>query len=217
MAEHETPLRVALVGAAGVGKTTHARELQKKYKGDVLSFATPLKKILRDLWGSRMDNPVFAREQAQKFGTDYVRTVDANIWIEKLVEKISPDRNVFVDDCRFYNEYVALRRLGFIFIRLTAHPETIARRRPTLTPEQARHESETQNLAFNVHGYVSTDPLEVTTSDAEGNKVTVIPGIDTPEDIKAVHQLVVELVNAERLLRQTLRDLSATSQAMGLE
>lgn len=189
------PLRVALVGGPGVGKTTHARELQKKYKGDVLSFASPLKKMLRDLWGERMDNPEFAREQAQRFGTDYVRTVDINIWVKKLEEKISPDRNVFVDDCRFYNEYAMLRRHGFLFIRLTASPTTISRRRPTLTPEQAAHESETQNLAFKVDGYVSTDPPLMFTEDADGRLQF---SSDTPEDIRRTHEVIVKMLDGLR-------------------
>ena len=194
----DQPLRVALIGPAGVGKTTHARELQKKYKGDVLSFATPLKKILRDLWGERMDDPEFAREQAQKLGTDYVRTVDPSIWIEKLVEKISLDRNVFVDDCRFFNEYLALRRAGFTFIRLSADEVSLARRRPQMTAEQRNHSSEVEHHLMLADAFISTTPEPdlVTGDDGEPHLVDVLE--DRPDDIKLKHQKIVAALVALR-------------------
>ena len=153
------PIRIAFIGAAGSGKTTHAKLMQKKYKGDVLSFATPLKKVCSMIFGSQMeDDPAFARRALQVIGTDAVRSLNPNAWIDRLMEKISVTRNCFIDDCRFPNEYYALRRLNFTFVRLDAAPENLMRRRPTLTKEQATHESEQHQLFFTADVTVRSDP-----------------------------------------------------------
>lgn len=194
------PLRVAFIGAAGSGKTTHAKLMQKKYKGDVLSFASPLKKILRELFGAQMDDPQFAREAAQLIGTDAVRKLDPTTWIRMLTEKIPVSRNCYVDDVRFPNEYYALKRLGFCFVRLDAYPETLVRRRPSLTKEQAAHESEQHQLYFTADITVSSDPVgalaqfhETYPDDAPrptlAQALTRIP--DTEEDIQETHDSIV--------------------------
>lgn len=203
----EQPLRLAFIGAAGSGKTTHAKLMQKKYKGDVLSFATPLKKILRELFGERMDDPAFAREAAQLIGTDAIRKLDPMTWIRLLVAKIPASRNCYVDDTRFPNEYYALRNLGFTFVRVDAFPETLVRRRPTLTKEQAAHESEQHQLYFTAQVTVRSDPqrevgriIQMISSMAEENGETpVFPPIqhlyqqvdDTPEDIEVTHEEIL--------------------------
>lgn len=141
----DAPQRIALVGPAGSGKTTHARLLQTAWRGDVLSFATPLKKLCRDIFGEAMEDEAFARRAYQLIGTDAVRKLDPNTWARLLVNKVSPDRNCFVDDARFYNEYVALAHLGFRFIRLSASDAVLASRRPNMTAEERYHQSEIEN------------------------------------------------------------------------
>lgn len=150
------PLRLAFIGQAGSGKSTQARLLQAKYKGDVLSFATPLKKVTRELFGDAMDDPTFARKALQVIGTDAVRAVDINTWVRLLVAKVPESRNVFVDDLRFYNEYVALRSLGFHFVRLLCAPEVLHTRRPTMTVEQYYHASEQEIAQLPAEFAIST-------------------------------------------------------------
>jgi ABC-type cobalamin/Fe3+-siderophores transport system ATPase subunit len=141
----QPPLRVALVGPAGSGKTTHARALQAAYRGDVLSFATPLKKVARELFGDLLDDEAVSRGVYQELGA-LVRQVDSNTWVRLLLAKVSPDRNCFVDDARYYNEYVALSQLGFVFLRLSASVSTLRARRPLMTAAERRHQSETERL-----------------------------------------------------------------------
>lgn len=136
------PLRVAFFGPAGAGKSTQATLLRQKYKGDVLSFATPLKKTARDLYGDALNDEHFARRAYQAFGQMTRFVAGPSFWVDKLILKVSPDRNCFVDDLRFMSEYHALARLGFVFIRLDAGEATRRQRRPAMTPEQWAHESE---------------------------------------------------------------------------
>lgn len=155
-----TPLRVAFSGPPGSGKTTHARMLQKHSGGDVLSFANPLKKVTRELFGEAMDDETFARTANQEVGVA-VRNVDRQTWVRLLLGKVSPDRPCYVDDCRFYNEYVALKQLGFTFVRLGASLEALAERRPGMTAAQRLHESELE--AASIPGdfmFLTDSPVE---------------------------------------------------------
>lgn len=198
------PIRLAFIGAAGSGKTTHAKLMQKKYKGDVLSFAAPLKKVCSLLFGDRMDeDPVFARKALQVIGTDAIRALDPETWIRLLLEKISDTRNCYVDDCRFPNEYYALKRLGFSVVRLDAEPETLMRRRPTLTKEQATHESEQHQLYFRSDVTVRSDPdialLLLLRQTVEDEGTPTLPRTkllmmveDSEDDIRDTHERIVQ-------------------------
>lgn len=156
MSDEKHPLRIAFTGPAGSGKTTHARLLQKDHGGDVLSFATPLKKITRELFGEALDDEAFARQANQELGVA-VRHLDRQTWVRLLLAKVSPDRPCYVDDCRFYNEYLALRQLGFSFIRMGATIEHLAERRPGMTPDQRLHESELEAASIPGDLVFSTD------------------------------------------------------------
>lgn len=179
------PLRVALIGPAGSGKTTHARLLQKAHQGDVLSFATPLKKVCRELFGELMEDEAFARRAYQMLGTDTVRKLDMNTWVRLLLAKVSPDRNCFVDDARFYNEYVALAHLGFRFIRLAAADNVLADRRPNMTPEERYHQSEIENAWIPCEARFRTD--ELTPEEVNHNIRDWLFLVDKPQETVTTH------------------------------
>jgi energy-coupling factor transporter ATP-binding protein EcfA2 len=185
--------RVALVGAAGAGKTSQAKMLQAALGGDTRSFAAPLKKILRDIFGDLMNDPVFYRDALQQFGTDFVRKRDVNAWVRMFEKNLPVTRSIYVDDCRFHNEYQALERLGFYFIRLSASPEEFKRRRPTMTIAQAQHESELESAQFKVNDYIRTDPQRIYFEEvAEGGPEF---RMETQEEsMQRTHAAILELV-----------------------
>lgn len=158
MSKPNGPLRVAFIGQPGAGKTTQARLLQAKYKGDVLSFASPLKKLTRELFGEQMDDPGFARTANQQVGMA-VRHTDINTWVRLLLAKVPDSRNSYVDDLRFFNEYAALRRLGFHFIRLSCLPSVLHERRSAMSVEQFQHESEQEAAQLPAEFLVRTDEI----------------------------------------------------------
>jgi len=65
--------------------------------------------------------------RAQLLGTDVGRALDQEVWIRYLLTHL-PDGPVVVDDVRFRNECEALRKAGFVLIRLTAPPDVLATR-----------------------------------------------------------------------------------------
>lgn len=185
MSKQNGPLRVAFLGQAGAGKTTHARLLQTKYKGDVLSFAAPLKKITRELFGVQMDNPEFARRANQIIGTDAVRALDRDTWIRLLLEKLPETRNSFVDDLRFFNEYQALKRAGFHFVRLLCAAEVLHERRPTMSVADYQHASEQDIASIPADFQMRTDTFSVEeahTHIVTNLEINVIPHLGHSEE-----------------------------------
>lgn len=111
---------VAILGKAGAGKTTGAEYLARNYGYAILSFATLLKDVSAQIWGedARKD-----REKLQRLGVA-VREIDEDAWVNAALRSIRSDLPVVVDDCRFPNEYWALRERGFVFVRVEAPEET---------------------------------------------------------------------------------------------
>lgn len=59
------------------------------------------------------------RDILQYFGTEYVRSVQDDYWIQRVVEKVKGQRShVLITDCRFPNEAEALRLLGAEIIEI---------------------------------------------------------------------------------------------------
>ena len=67
----------------------------------------PLKKIA--------NNP---RELMQFFGTEYVRSIQNDYWIQRLIGDVFGDRRILVPDTRFLNEAEALRKIGGLIIKV---------------------------------------------------------------------------------------------------
>jgi hypothetical protein len=85
-----------------------------------------------------------------------VREIDPDTWVDLLTARVeaNPDIRFVVDDCRFPNEYQALRGLGFRFVRVTAYEaDRLLRLQKSgkhTTAEQLMHESERHHPTFDV-------------------------------------------------------------------
>jgi dephospho-CoA kinase len=148
---------IAFVGRAGAGKTTASKFLgQLKYER--LSFADPLREVAERIWGSESVD----RDKLQKLGVA-VRRIDEDAWLHLMLERIRKVRDpwaksdsglmsvprppMVVDDCRFPNEWWALKGEGFTFVRITAARATridrLKRNGKWQDESQLEHESET--------------------------------------------------------------------------
>lgn len=141
---------IVFIGKAGSGKSTLAGLLAQHLGYHVLSFAAPLKQMAMELWGK---GALTDRGRLQAFGIK-MREIDEDVWVNKLLRDLrhtrelhGPSAGAAVDDCRFPNEFVALRGHGFVTIRV-ACPEDIRIQRLQANGKlqdeaQLEHESET--------------------------------------------------------------------------
>ena len=103
-----------------VGKDTSCDYLIKKYGGIKLSFAEPLYKILNYAQGVCHFSETKDRKFLQFIGTEWARTINANVWVDLLIEQLNTteDSNVYVADLRFKNEFEVLKQHGFVCVHI---------------------------------------------------------------------------------------------------
>lgn len=143
---------IVLCGPQQVGKTTAARSLTKYWGFTQLSFAEPIYEMIAALLGMTVadvrllpkDAPLpglanrTLRHALQTLGTEWGRNMmGERIWIDAAILRIQNallrSQRVVVDDCRFRNEYDAIRSIGARVVRL---------RRASLPEQQDKHDSE---------------------------------------------------------------------------
>jgi hypothetical protein len=134
---------VAIVGPAGVGKSTIAQELCSLGRSSNLStfrrqrFAGPLKDMLiafgltrEQVDGDQKEVPCellcghTPRDAMRWLGTEYGRAmIGEDVWVRAAMRRVERDLlggfAVVIDDCRFDNEAEAIRELGGIVVALT--------------------------------------------------------------------------------------------------
>lgn len=118
MKHNDRPIRIALAGPMGSGKTFVAKWLQKRYshlRMRRIGFGDEVKRLVHELWNpSKKDRSLLV-----EFGTS-MRKIDSAIWIKRLFAQIdaSPDTNWVCDDLRQDNELAALQEQGWLLVRI---------------------------------------------------------------------------------------------------
>lgn len=146
---------IAFIGKAGAGKSTAAEFLEGAGYTRA-SFAQPLKDIAAMIWGDEA-----RKDRTKLIGLGMaVRSVDPDAWANLLVKQLPPDP-VVIDDCRFENEYWALKAEGFVFVRVTADEDKRLRRLQAngkpITVEQMQSPSECELDPFSVDYNISNN------------------------------------------------------------
>ena len=124
---------VYFIGKAGSGKSTLASALVMNYGYKSIRFANTLYNLAYDYF--KMDKKQKDRKLLQIMGTEVGRSINDNIWVNRVLEDVKivnitaselnyPEVNFVLDDCRFKNEYEALRDNDWIGIYLDI-PEDI--------------------------------------------------------------------------------------------
>lgn len=141
---------IGIYGKARSGKTTARKYLENKYHVTPMSFATDLKEAVHNLFGvpiqelysdSKSDR---TRWILQFFGTECCRTIDPDIWVNKLNEQIlmlnnDVDNIIVIDDVRFINEAGILKNKWDATLVKLVGPEDLV-----TNDEHKSHISETQ-------------------------------------------------------------------------
>jgi hypothetical protein len=154
------PMRIAVAGKAGSGKTTlnfaigDALGLRYGYDYKIYSFAEKLKEVAIDLYEMNPDPLKKDRTLLQNLGTDAMRSVvDGkghhwdDVWIRYLIRQM--DYHIchteelagggldlqMVDDMRFPNEAKELKQAGFLLVYI-AVPRSVRQERLGYTDRQ---------------------------------------------------------------------------------
>lgn len=145
-------MRIVLIsGKAEAGKSHTARELKKNLETRnpgirvaIVPYGAYVKDTARMIfdWDGNKDEK--GRELLQFWGTECVRAVNPNFWVDTVIRLATVSENyldyILIDDARFPNEIECWRGLKWPFL-------TIRVERPgwqnALTEEQRKHPSET--------------------------------------------------------------------------
>lgn len=120
---------IGIAGRAGAGKTTVAKALVNHMGYTVLSFASPLKESVMNIFdmtpsqvysteGKSTIDPRYnktPREILQLFGTESIRNIFGNdFWVKKLQKTINelPTNRIVIDDVRFKEEAEMILEMG---------------------------------------------------------------------------------------------------------
>ena len=109
----ETGKRIAFAGCMASGKSFAAASL-KKHLGNatIKSFSTMVKYLAGE-------NSKFAHREGYQLVGRVGRAIDPECWVKLLtkeIQQMNAEENIIVDDIRYENELIALRKLGFIIV-----------------------------------------------------------------------------------------------------
>lgn len=175
---------IAFAGPKGVGKSTLASYVEKKYNFTRNSLAQPLKQIcslyfgipLEDFYDENTkevvnDNVNYSpRQIMQIFGTDIVRNNEidkffpkmpkhTSRWIYLMEQFCKKHSNIVIDDVRFQDELDALKKLGATIILVSRQTQS----------QQDNHSSETQQLSN--YDYLIDNSVELNEVEAVIDKI----------------------------------------------
>jgi len=151
---------IGLAGGKGCGKSSVARILERKYGYEILSFASPIKDMLKamGLRDSELNDPVLKeikldeygkspREIMQLLGTEFARNMIAqDVWITAMRRRINPHVKTVIDDVRFDNEAGFIREIGGTILEV---------RRTKLDENNDTHISEAGVSENFIHGTIN--------------------------------------------------------------
>jgi len=136
----------------------------KKSKATVGRFV----RLPIDTWRERLADPetkATYRPLMQWWGTEYRRAEDPDYWVSQWEEKadkaIAAGYTVLVDDCRFDNEYRALKLRNFLIVGLDSRPGDVRNSETPRTLTTTTHASEVEWRTFDRHVQLAwLDPIK---------------------------------------------------------
>jgi len=148
--------KIALIGNQCSGKTTISRFLQNKNKKFViLSFANYVKKIAKELFNMKEKD----RKLLQQIGTK-MREINVDCFLNYTIKESKKHKFVLVDDCRYLNELMALKKAGFKIIKINIDKDLQEKRLKNLYPktfkehlQNSEHQSETEMKTIPIKFY----------------------------------------------------------------
>ena len=162
-------MKIAICGKMCSGKSYVAKYLSLKYNCKIYSFGYAVKKYCKELFDMKYKDRILLQTFAEK-----MKEINKNVWINYIIKQIKELDNIIIDDLRFHNEQIELKKLGFIFIKLNINKKLQFERlistyplnyKEHLSPKQLKHKSETNieslysDLTININHNNENDVL----------------------------------------------------------
>lgn len=122
-------MKLGFIGQMRAGKDTAANYLREMHFGHIMKFADPIYEIQDFAYktaGFSLGPGEKDRHLLQWIGTEWGRTKDPDIWVKVLERRLNvlrDDFEVYITDVRFPNEIKMLKRLGFTIVMIYADDE----------------------------------------------------------------------------------------------
>tara|TARA_E500000178_G_C17004805_1_gene747598 strand:- start:488 stop:1018 length:531 start_codon:yes stop_codon:yes gene_type:complete len=113
-------MKIAFIGKLCSGKSYAAKYLKDHYGYEILSFGGPVKKYASEIFNLKHKDRQIIQDFAQ-----LLKKIDKDVWVDYLLRDLENinSQYIVIDDLRFHNEQEALKKKGFIFIKLSIEPE----------------------------------------------------------------------------------------------
>ena len=145
---------ICISGKSGSGKDTLANAMKTvldshNVSSTIIHYADPVKLFAITCYNWNGVKDETGRSILQHLGTDVIRNVDENYWVDmigRFIKDMDTEFKVFlIPDTRFPNEIERLEELGLdvTAIRITRYEDDHEYLNPALTDEQHAHPSET--------------------------------------------------------------------------
>jgi hypothetical protein len=120
-------MKIAFGITSGSGKDTSVDYLIKTYGGIKYSFAKPLYDMMYFSQTTLGIPQKKDRKFLQMFGDFFRSEVCEDVFIDFCLQNIEDEKNCYISDLRFQNEFLKLKRSGFTCVKLTRHADNSAR------------------------------------------------------------------------------------------
>lgn len=150
---------IALTGGMRSGKDTVGKYLCKQHGFERFAFGDSIRRVCRELFPEAFKHGGKPRKLLQEFG-QFCVSIDTNVWVNYLFQEIDSfgfdlkEDNIVITDLRQPHEYEALRKKGFVIVRVNCEPELRKRRiidsGEQFSEENFNHETEQHIDTFEV-------------------------------------------------------------------
>ena len=107
-------MKIGICGKMCSGKSTLANYLKEKNNAlYITSFAYKLKEIAKDLFDMQQKDRQLLIQIGKK-----MREIETNVWINATIREANKHQDVIIDDIRYENELLTLKKENWILIKL---------------------------------------------------------------------------------------------------
>ena len=165
-------MRIAITGKIASGKSFISQYLRDTHDFKIFSFARPIKDICNDIFGMEYKDRKLLQQFAEK-----CKEIDRDVWVKYLERDILKETgNIVIDDLRFPNESVMLRKHGFKIIKLELDEEMQTKRIKETYPDTYKeHLQRITHISESMYDHLPHDyKLDINNDNSILNKIEEI-------------------------------------------